>query len=226
MTAMLDRPLRPCVYPGCRDSDGNAHTTRDVICDRSRYHYRRLLDWIGWDYVTIRATMPKPVSRGARTRSSGSKVYGHPAEWASDTLAEIANLLNGWEDTLREALGHDPAVHPGHVEHRRVALGLNYLTNWFDQLCTFEGAADAAAEFEQLHHGIRRALGHTGRSEFVKLPCPQCEMLSLFRTISAGRDEIDCRSCGAVVTKAQYGLYTRILVDEHFAKKEPTSTCA
>ena len=223
---MLDRPLRPCVYPGCSDSDGNARTTRDVICDRSRHHYRRLLDWIGWDYVTIRATMPAPVRRGARTRSSASKIYGHPAEWASDTLAEIAGKLNGWEDTLREALGHDPAVHPGHAEHRRVALALDYFDAWFEQLCMFDGAGDAAAEFEELHAGIRRGLGHTGRSEFVRLPCPHCDMLSLFRTISAGRDEIDCRNCGATVTKAEYGLYTRALVDEAFAEKEANQTCA
>lgn len=222
---MLDRPTRPCVYPGCRDEDGNPRMTRDVICDRSRYHYRRLLDWIGWDYVTLRATMPQPVRRGPRTRSSTSKVYGHPAEWASDTLAEIAGLLNGWEDTLREALGHEPAVHPGHAEHRRVALGLDYLTAWFDQLCTFDGAADAAVEFEAIHHSIQRGLGHTGRSEFVRLPCPHCGMLSLFRTIAAGRDEIDCRNCGAVVTNAEYGLYTRILVDEALAEKEPDPTC-
>jgi hypothetical protein len=58
----------------------------------------------------------------SRRWSWGAKVYGHPAEWASVTCRQIADSLNEIEDDLRETLNHDPAVHPGHSEARRVAL--------------------------------------------------------------------------------------------------------
>ncbi|MGH7743307.1 MAG: hypothetical protein ACREQ5_00595 [Candidatus Dormibacteria bacterium] len=172
------------------------------------------MEWLAWDYITIKAAMPKPVSAGPIIRHTSGRSFGHPAEWASDTLRDIADKLNTIEDDLREHLHHDPAVHPGHAENRRVALALDYLTNWFDELCVFPGAPDAAIELNDLHHGIRSTMGYGSKFVHMPVPCPSCDLLTLFRVLTVGNDQIDCRNCGEVIGAEHYGLWTRILVDE------------
>lgn len=218
--------IGPCVYPGCRDTDGNPTLTRHVICDPCRRRYRRLLDRIALDYTTIRATMPQPTPEASdTTRAPTVRSYGHPAEWASHTLATIAGTLNWIEDDLRDTLGDDPPPHPGHSEHRLVAHAHHYLTTRFDALCAHHPAAgDTATELDQLHGHIRRQLGHTRARWHLPTPCPDCDLLTLTRAIDrAGTDEITCAHCGLAIPHSHYEFYTRILVDEYIhAADTPT----
>lgn len=213
--------IGPCVFPGCQNADGDPELTTDTVCARSRNHYRRVLGWLVEDFVLIRDTMPKPVVHaGPKTRAGGSRTYGHPAEWASDKLREIADLLAGWEDNLREYLGHEPPT-TGTNELLRVNAAYRYLANWFDHLCTFPAAGDAATELDELHRGIRRALGGGPAAQHLPTPCPNCDLLSLFRTTIVGIDDvIDCRSCGYKVPLEQYEFYTRLLLTEIVAEKK------
>lgn len=213
--------VAPCCYPGCRDANGDPELTTDVICMRSRNHYQRVLGWLLEDFALIRDTMPKPVAHaGPKTRAGGSRTYGHPAEWASDKLREIADQLAGWEDALREHLGHD-ADAVGTNDLNRVNGAYHYLTNWFDQLCTFPAASDAATELDELHRGVRRALGGGPAAQHLPTPCPNCNLLALFRTTIVGIDDvIDCRSCGYKVPLDQYDFYTRLLLTEILAEEK------
>jgi hypothetical protein len=212
-----ERSIGPCAYPGCRDDDGNARLTRDTICDPSRRHYRKILDRLALHYVLLRLTLPKPTPPpGERVMRIVSRVYGHPAEWASDTAAQVATELNGAHDMLAEHLRHDPPPHPGSREYGRVAHAHHYLTSWFDRLCTMPGAADTAEALYDLDRDIRRGLGKTDPRSFLPVPCPACDLLGLVRTISLddGEDSVECRACGEKIPSERYGWWTRRLLDE------------
>lgn len=208
--------IGPCVYPGCRDLDGNPRLTRDTICDPSRRHYRTILDRLAVHYVLLRVTLPKPVPPpGERIMRVAAKVYGHPAEWASDTARAIAEHLNDTHDALADHLHHDPPPHPGSREYGRVAHAHHYLTAWFDQLCTMPGAGDTCEALHDLDRDVRRGLGKTDPRRHLPVPCPQCELLTLVRSLdSDGTDEVECRGCGHTIRAEHYGLWTRMLVDD------------
>lgn len=207
--------IRPCLYPRCNDGQGNARLTYDGICGPCQHRYARLLGWVVMDYVTLRATMPAP-SFGKGERVSGnSREPGHPAEWASDTAAHIAGVLNEIEDGLRDHLDDPPAPHPGTSEARRVAHAYTYLQPRVPQLSTYPGAQDTARELTELHGRIRGALGQTRDRQHVAAPCPDCELLTLYRTVDRSTtDEITCENCHRTITAEHYGLYARIVLDE------------
>lgn len=207
---MDERTTRPCVFPGCRDEHGDPHITRDVICDRSRRHYRRLLDWLREDFQVLSTTMPAPIPSGIKTRSSSDRTYGHPAEWASDKMAEIAAALNQAEDDVRAHLGHAPGLLPSAPEHLRVARALRYLDGWFDDLCTYPMASETALRLHELHRGIRAALGHVRRAHRLDAPCPYCETLALYRDGGT----IECHACGREPDRELYEKIVGDLVDD------------
>lgn len=212
-----ERSIGPCAYPGCRDVDGNPRLTRDVICEPSRRHYAKVIDRLALHYVLLRVTLPKPVPPpGERIMRVVAKTWGHPAEWASDTAAAIADQLNDTHDNLAEHLHHDPPPHPGSREYGRVAHAHHYLTAWFDRLCTMPGAGDTAEAFHELDRDVRRGLGKTDPRRFLPVPCPSCELLGLVRTISLddGEDSVECRSCGERIPSERYAWWTRTLIGE------------
>lgn len=211
-----ERSILPCPYPGCRDVDGNPRLTRDVICESSRRHYRTVIDRLALHYVLLRVTLPKPASTpGEKVMRIVAREYGHPAEWASDLAATVATELNGAHDMLAEHLHHDPPPHPGSREYGRVAHAHHHLTAWFPELCIMPGAADVAEALHDLDRDIRRGLGKTDPRRHLPVPCPQCQLLTLTRSLTSdGTDSVECRGCGHVIRAEHYGLWTRILVDE------------
>jgi hypothetical protein len=206
--------ISPCVYPGCRDIDGNARLTRDVICMASRRHYRQLLDRLALEYVQLHVTLPAPaVTPGERVMRVVAREYGHPAEWASDACRAIADQFGEAHDGLADHLGHTPPPHPGNRETGRVAAAHHYLTMWFDQLCVYPAAGDTAEALHDLDKQVRRGLGHTDPRRHLPAPCPQCELLTLVRSLDATNDEVDCRACGYVIPAVHYGAWTHLLLD-------------
>lgn len=212
--------IAPCPYPGCRDLEGNARLTRDVICEYSRRHYHQVLDRLALHYVLLRVTLPRPVAPpGEKVMRIVAKEYGHPAEWASDTAALIATLFNDAHDDLADHLNHEPPPHPGSREYGRVAHAHHYLTSWFHQLCTYPAAADTAEALYDLDRHIRRGLGKTDPQRFLPVPCPACDLLGLVRTIALddGTDSVECRACGEKIPSERYGWWTRTLLNEVIA---------
>lgn len=64
-----------------------------------------------WHWLTTEL----PTPQRPEGRSSNTVNYGHPAQWASDTADEIAELLASFRDLLWERMGAE--VPYGHVDH-------------------------------------------------------------------------------------------------------------
>lgn len=211
--------IGPCLYPGCRDVDGNPRLTRDVICLPSRRHYWTIIDRLVLHYVLIRRDLPAPTPPpGERVMRVQTREYGHPREWASDTAREIADQLSEAHDGLAEYLSHDGPPWQGHDEARRVVISHHYLTAWFDYLCVMPGAGDTAEALHDLDRQVRSGLGKTDPRRFLPVPCPnqECGLLGLVRTIDGGtgEDRVDCHGCGEVIPAERYSWWTRTLLDE------------
>ena len=205
--------ISPCKYPGCRDSNGEPYLTSLGMCEPCQRRFARLLGWLVMDWVNITTEMPTPARRAREILADPTRVYGHPAEWASDTAAEIATVLNGTHDTLADLLGDTPPPHPGIAERLRVRSAWCYLECRIPQLAAADFGGDMAEEMKDLHGKIRSSLGLTRPRKLLPTPCPSCELRTLFRTLDAHCDSIDCGNCGHVIREEHYPFYTRVVLD-------------
>lgn len=207
--------MRPCAYPGCADLDGEPRLTDQAICEPSRRHYRRVLDWLLEDYVTLHRELGQ-ITANNGDRVTMSREYGHPGEMISDLKRRIAGAMSDTHDALADHLGHTPPPEPnGHRESSCVAVAHRYLSAHFDDLCTFPGAEDAATELHELHGSMRAALGANRRHEHLPTPCPGCDLLTLTRAVTLdGAEQIECAACGTEIPEQYYTLYLRALVAE------------
>ena len=204
--------VSPCTHPRCdRGDNGNRQlVVGGGMCDPCRSRYRREIDWLALDYVTLKTGFPSPARRsddGARHGKRDS--FGHPAEWASDTARDIAQMLNWIEDGLREHLALEPPPHPGHAEPRLIAHAHATLTARFDALCTYPDAEDSATEISDAHWKIRRALGQSRFVQHLPAPCPWCDTAALVREVGS----VSCRECGKVIDETHYDWLAGWLVD-------------
>ncbi len=209
----MGNSIRPCTYPKCSDMNGDPELTSDGMCPRCQKRFGRLLGWLVMDWVHIHTTMPTPARRGQQERRTAQKVFGHPAEWASDTAAEIAEVLNATHDSLADHLGQTPPPHPGITESNRVRAAWNYLECRISELALTDFGADAAIEMRDLHNQTRSRLGLTRPRQLLPTPCPACELRTLFRSIDFRRDYIECGSCNHVIREEHYPFYTRMVLD-------------
>lgn len=205
---------RPCQYPGCADLDGNPRLTPDTFCEPSRRHYRRVLDWLLEDYAALHGELGQPTARGESVQMS--REYGHPGEALSDAKRHIARTLADTADAIADQAGHTPPPEPnGHRESSLAAISHRYLAAHFDTLCSFPGAPDAAAELHSLHGQMRRMLGHNRQHQTLPAPCPECDMLTLTRTVDPdGTETIECAACAHLTPEHLYPAYLRVLVAE------------
>ncbi len=220
----IDGAVSPCGYPTCQDSDGNPRLTRDGICDPCRHRYRHVLYWLTLDYVNLKSSLPTPdVTRGGVYEPPKRKLFGHPAEWASMTCAEIASAFNWTEDGLRDHLHHSPGIRPNARETILVSHGYRYLTAQFDALCSYPAAADTAMELSELHQKVRSHLGLTRWVQRLPTPCPWCDTAALVRSVG----QIDCEACGKTITEVHYewlaGHILDSVIDAYDDAAEPTS---
>lgn len=212
--------VAPCVFPRCRDLDGNPRLTEDTICEPCRRRYARTLTWLREDFEYLARELPKPVGgrsgRGARRVS-----FGHPAAWASDLKALIAAVFNEVEDELRERAGHGAAPGKWVSEAARVQHAYDYLRldARIAELCEGDGAADIAADFADLHNKIRRQLGLTRQIQRLPVPCPGagCQALGLYREV--GR--VWCEICGMTFTDDQYHRLALIVAGDVVSALDP-----
>lgn len=207
--------------------------TDATICAGCTNRFHRLLEDVVEDFATVKAYMPKPAARpqAVQQQGSGGKTFGHPAEWASVTAQEIAQTLRAHHESLaednRDAFTGDGPLdsHMRDVAHRPppartadevviVRAAHAYLTEHFDLLTTFHGAADVAAELLDLHRRTRTALGHTRLRERVHAPCPSCDMAALVRFPGSPGAPVECSNCGHQLPGARYGAYSHIMAAE------------
>lgn len=229
--------VAPCPYVGCNDGYGNAVITSGGICEHCRNRYRRLLGvpdgphddhrqagHLVWNWLVLRVTMPKPVSTGLRiVVSRGEKVHGHPAEWSSDLMRDIARQFGDTHAALAEHLGHNVAIPgPRAAEPARIRAAQQYIRGWFNELCgagdnPYPWAAEDAAEFSRLNRNVLSGLGHTDRKAAVPgVPCPKCDMQTLCRAVSIeGEQTVECRHCGPLAP-AEYTAWLEATAEKIF----------
>ncbi|BAD56356.1 hypothetical protein IU414_06490 [Nocardia farcinica] len=205
--------ISPCTFPGCRDSAGDPALTSLGMCDPCQSQFSRLLGWLTMDWVNLTTTLPTPARRAQERVSRGRQVFGHPAEWASDTAAQIAAVLNETHDALADHLTETPPPHPGVGERYRVRAAWTYLECRIDRLAAAPFGGDVAVEMRDLHGQIRSRLGLTRPRQLLPTPCPSCELRTLFRSVDVGADSIDCGSCGHIIREEHYPFYTRMVLD-------------
>lgn len=192
-----------------------------------------LLDRLAFDYVLLRTTYPAPQSSQTRTSPKGSREYGHPAQWASDTARSIADCLDATDEALRDHLNHLPPPPRVRAECRVVNHAYKSLRARSEYLARFPGAQAFLEEATDIHKTVRRLLGMTRQRKALHVRCPECRQLPVFRTVyDDRRDVIECHHCGYQIKESEYGLYARIVVDELLDEAEtnsrltePTSQC-
>lgn len=202
--------VQPCAWPTCRDGNGDKRLTSKIICDGCRQFYRRHFGWLVEDYAYLHAYIGQLKSQVSEDRVATSKSYGHPAEALSDMKAEISKVAFSWEDAIRDHLGHTEAVSDGKREQRLLTDAVKYLRGQEETLFTFDPAAQAAEEIHKLHRDARRILGMTGPVQHLPLPCPECDLLTMYRMVGLDRsDRIYCGNCGIEVGSDHYGVLVR-----------------
>ena len=204
-------------------------------------HLRRTLYWLALDWINLRDHLPSPVGQGGPKRTSNVKEYGHPAEWASDTAAEITDKLFSWHDYLAEERGERrPPIgvafgtpqfqarvdNTAQDEQRRLVAAWKYLEPRCEQLCQLVDH-EALKELPDLHHKIRSALGQYVPKYTIPVPCPndECGLRTLMRVVGVGQDFISCDACGYMIKEVHYPLLVRMTLEAFIASNAQTSSC-
>lgn len=175
-------------------------------------HIRRDFHQITLDWIYLRTHLPRPIHTNQPRRNT-TRQYGHPAEWASDHAARIADILTEWHSMLAEHRNETPP--PTHAaEQRRVVKAWQYLEPRFDQLTQLVDT-EAFTEIRDIHWEFKRRLGYTNPTHTLPTPCPndECGQLTLQRRIAVGTDLIECGACGYTVQEQHYPLFTRMILD-------------
>lgn len=205
--------IAPCIYPGCVDHHGDLRLTSLGMCEQCQRRYRRVLWWLVLDWVHLATTMAAPLRTATAGRPTTGRVYGHPAEWASDTATQVADRLNDLHDDLSDHLHETPPPNPYVRDASRVRAAWSYLECRVDRLATHPAATDLALEVIELHGRIRARLGHTRPCYTLPLNCPDCELRTVVRTIDPGQDLVSCQNCGWFTREENYGLFARMIID-------------
>lgn len=203
-------PISPCIHPRCDRDNGAPQLTRNGMCDPCQHHYHRTIRALVLDWLYLRTTMPKPLQRELTSRH-GTKVYGHPAEWASDTARDITDTLNDTHDDLADHLKDNPPPHPHTTETIRLRRAWAYLDPRIHALATYPGAADKATEINDLHQYVRRHLGYT--RAVTRLPGVACLSCDIIGALTITEDQIRCAACSWEGDRNTFGLIARHHID-------------
>lgn len=163
---------------------------------------------------------------GTAAKTTGTIGRTHVPAWpgqASRLLTDhIVGGLVELEDDLRDLrhLRH----RPGRGTEAKTAAGaIRFLTTHLDWALTHHPAAhethdrnsaNPAAQIAGWHRTAQRFTRRDPRLEHHRIPCPRCELLTLFR--ADGDDYIECRNiaCQLLLTPGEYHDHTRRLADE------------
>lgn len=165
----------------------------------------------------LNGTAPKTSGTIGRTA-----VPSWPGQAARILTEHIVEGLLGIEDVIRAGRRLRPRDMRGR-EGADVTAAVTFLRahlSW--ALERYPGETDAAtgetmdpaALIRQWHRGAQRFTRRDPRLEHHRIPCPRCELLTLFR--SDGDDYIECRNinCQTLLTPGEYLDHTKRLASE------------
>lgn len=207
--------------------------------DITPHRLRRELYWLTQDWILLSRSLPTP-SGGGGERTSNVRVYGHPAEWASDQCRQIADLFYGWHEMVSTRRGESipaPITTPSGMrvrsERQVIVAAWRYLEprlEWMlaertplDEmlmpapwLWEWRWEDEAFRELFDLHRQIRSRTGQNTPTVTLSIPCPNstCGLRTLQRSPGMkGQDYIVCGSCGYTVKDEHYQFLVKVMLD-------------
>lgn len=167
---------------------------------------------------------------GTAAKTTGTIGRTSTPAWPGQAARLLTDLVVGGmlelEDDIRELrhLSHRPGRG---IEGRRVTGAVKFLTAHLDWALTQHPLAvevhdrlsgNPAAQIQGWHRAALRFTRRDARLEHHRIPCPRCELLTLFR--ADGDDYIECRNinCGLLLTPAELFAHTKAVAAEHAGK--------
>lgn len=215
--------VKTCAHPDCTRAEGKPAPTSQGVCEPCQRRIARRLNQLAADWVMLHALLPAPL-KGDKTRGAKIRDYGHPAEWASDMAADIAECLNAAHDALADTRNETPPPPPTASETTRVRAAYNYLSVRIAALSHTDYVGDTITEWNGLHTKVRQHLGQTRPRIAMAAPCPQCSMRTLIRYIDVRQDWVECGTCKLIITEDLYRFYAQVLLDEILTDTPPETT--
>lgn len=155
-------------------------------------------------------------------RRGRSDVAPSPSPGA-DHQDEICRTVSGWEDDLRQYLGHHAAADTG--EHRAdLAASVNYLNlNWQAMIEREDCANDFAAEMVRLFRATVGMVKNRPIRRHLPVPCPSpgcgCKALIQEEGIAGKPWYVECAErlagCGRLYAEADWAWFSKLLADGH-----------
>lgn len=201
--------ISPCQHPGCNRDNGNPELTRYVFCDHCTHWFKRTMQWVLEDYVTLKTELPKPFVSSSSGRGSQPTGFGHPREWASNLAQDISKWVAEVTNNWLEANNHPTRVFS---EDGAIRYAVNHWPRWTETWAqAWDSAGEIAAEAQDLHRKARAGMGHTRMVTSLSAPCPMCDMLALVQV--SGSEGVQCEYCG--MRYADYAaVASTVIVDE------------
>ncbi|AVJ50737.1 hypothetical protein SEA_OGOPOGO_98 [Mycobacterium phage Ogopogo] len=192
--------------------DTDAHAETPTKPEHMNPEHARLDFYhLALDYVYIKTTLENPPKQHTARRTSTRIEYGHPAEWASDTAALIADIMTSWHELVAEDRNETPP-NTTTAETQRVVNAWKYLEPRMEHLCNLVTKEDLK-EVNDLHHTIRRTLRMDRQPAiWLSIECPVCDHRAVFQDMQ--RERLNCGNCGWSDTEARKDFHVfRTLVD-------------
>lgn len=161
-------------------------------------------------------------SRGPKVGTIG-RISGAIPSWPGQASRLLTDHIVGGmlelEDDIREL--RRLRTRPGRgIEGAALTASVTFLAVHLDWALVHHPAAgeahdrdsaNPAAQIGSWHRAAQRFTARDVRLEHHRIPCPRCDMLTLFR--GDGDDYIECRNtaCGTLLTSAEYLDHTRAL---------------
>lgn len=147
----------------------------------------------------------KAGSFGGGDRITGTKGTPSPSP-SVDAVDELVRLLEFWEDAHREHAGH--GFRPARAYSNRVLHAVHYLHEHLAAVLASPHAEEFGRDINRAWTHARRLTGQDQARTRKPIPCPGCDLLTLSH--DAGAKYIDCRSCGRLLTFAEYDSWARL----------------
>jgi hypothetical protein len=206
--------IQRCLYPACRDLDGQPRLTAAGICSVCQCHVERDLTRAPRIYVDLHLTLPPGNAVGRTEKVSGTRSPRAPLNMqVLATGSALCQVLTLWVSLVRVDLGM--VIPPsGHVrESVAVARFSEWLLPRLAESCAI--SPQSAMALRSVSSVARKLLGLTKLVHRLASPCPDCGLLALFR--EDGAAYVRCGMCGASWAEELYQSLARVITMEGYA---------
>jgi hypothetical protein len=205
----------------CADTDCTGCQPRQAehgaLCWPCHRHLELMLTDAPHVAAWLHVHLPRGTTGKARNdaeQRQGTKAPPAPVDLDVIELTDRwAVSLYGWADNLAD---------DQHLTHRpgtTVSESSAFLLRW---LTTVEHATWVTDLYDELVDLTRDSHQHVPWAPEVRrvhgIPCPECHTCAL--VVYGGQADVTCQQCRLVIPEARYGIWTRMLADEHRAKAD------